>query len=418
MTGARERLDILIVSNLWPPEFVGGYELGASEVARRLEARGHRITVLTSTYGKGPERDGRVARLLYEQVRWRPQRLRRLLIEGARSAAAIPRVRRWLRESTFDLVYLFNPLGLDAALVQSLGDLGRPVVAYVSDDWVARWPSCDRLYAAWMDPALAPAGPRRLVVAIGRRVLARAGVLTREPSRLPFEHAQWVSRFVQGLSRPHARPRSEHVIPWGIDVSRFRHRDRTAEELTRWLYVGQIEEHKGAHVAIDAVRLLRDRREPVTLTLVGDDRTGFASALARRVAADGLAPFVYFAGRQPHERLWEEAYDRGGVLVFPSQWDEPFSITLLEAFASGLPVIATRTGGTGELVRDGENATVVDTASAEHLATQWSRLAREPDAAVRMARRARALVEQQFDLDRMVDRVERHLLDVAGGERT
>jgi glycosyltransferase involved in cell wall biosynthesis len=408
MTGARDRLDILLVSNLWPPAFVGGYELGATEVARSLEARGHRVTVLTSTYGvSAPAREGNVARLLYEQVHWRPQRLRRLVVEGVRSALAIARVRRFLRESTFDLVYLFNPLGLTAAVVQSLGDAGRPVVAYVSDDWVATWPSCDRLYAAWTTEPGA-------VAALVRRWLAGRGVLTREPARLPFEHAQYVSRFVERISVARGRPRTEAVIPWGIDLARFPYRERRPDELSQWLYVGQIEQHKGAHTAVDAVRILRDRGQPVSLTLVGNDTTGFATALERRVADEGLAPLVRFAGRRPRERLWEEAYDRAGTLVFPAQWDEPFSITVLEAFASGLPVIATCTGGTGELVRDGENATVVQAGSPEHLATQWCRLAGDPDTAIRMARRAREVVERELDLGHMVDRVERHLLDVAG----
>jgi glycosyltransferase involved in cell wall biosynthesis len=243
-------------------------------------------------------------------------------------------------------------------------------------------------------------------------------VLTREPSRLPFQHAQYVSRFIEGISVARGRPRTQDVIPWGIDVSRFPYRDRTPAELSQWLYVGQIEQHKGAHTAVDAVRILRDRRQPVTLTLVGNDTTGFATALKRRVADEGLASFVRFAGRRPRERLWEEAYDRGGTLVFPAEWDEPFSITLLEAFASGLPVITTVTGGTGELVRDGETATVMEAGSAEHLASQWRRLVDDPERAVRMARRARAVVEQEFGLARMVDRVEAHLLDVAGGQWT
>jgi glycosyltransferase involved in cell wall biosynthesis len=415
MRRSRDGLDILLVSNLWPPAFVGGYELGASEVARGLEARGHRITVLASTYGvRRPVREGDVARLLYEQVHWRPQRLRRLVFEGIRSARAVPRVRRFLRECPFDVVYLFNPLGLTAAVVQRIADAGRPVVAYVSDDWVAKWPSGDRLYAAWTDPALAGSPPRRAVVTLARRWLEGRGVLTREPSRIPFQHAQYVSRFVERSSLARGRPRTHDVIPWGIDVARFPYRERTPAELSRWLYVGQIEEHKGAHTAVDAVRILRDRQQPVTLTLVGNDRTGFATALARRVADEGLAPFVRFAGRLPHARLAAEAYEGGGVLVFPSRWDEPFSITLLEAFASGIPVLTTVTGGTGELVSDGENATVVETGSAEHLASRWCELARDPEAAMRMARRARAVVEERFQLEHMVDRVERHLVDVAG----
>ena len=69
----------------------------------------------------------------------------------------------------------------------------------------------------------------------------------------------------------------------------------------------------------------------------------------------GLERSVRFTGLIPRERL-PEIYKQHGTLIFPSVWDEPFSITLLEAMSSGLAVVGTTTGGSAELLADGVNA--------------------------------------------------------------
>jgi glycosyltransferase involved in cell wall biosynthesis len=416
MPARAKTLDILVVSDLWPPHVVGGYELGARDVAARLAARGHGITVLTSTYGvSGPCVEGHVHRLLYEELQWRPLGPRALLAATARSVRRGGLARRFLRDARFDVVHLFNPLGLSARLLQDLLDAGRPVVAYVSDHWVTQWPWCDWLYTRWMTPRPARPAGQKLALVAARRVLRRLGALPRHPDYNLVRHAQFVSRFVRALSVPKLHLRTQEIIPWGIDVARFPFRERRAEELGRWVYVGQLEEHKGAHVAIDAVAALRARGEPVTLTLVGRDTTAYAARLRTQVAAGGLEAYVRFTGPRDRDRLVEEAYDPAGLLVFPTLWEEPFSLTLLEAFASGLPVVTTVTGGTGELVRHGVNATVITRGSAQHLAAQYLALRREPERALGTARRARRLVEEHLDLEHMVDRVEAHLLAVTEG---
>jgi len=101
--------------------------------------------------------------------------------------------------------------------------------------------------------------------------------------------------------------------------------------------------------------------------------------------------------------------------VFATLRDEPFSLTLIEAFASGIPVMTTVTGGTGELVRDGENATVYRTGDVAHLVARWEALVDAPDAALAATRRARAAVEARLDIERMVDDIEAHLQAVHAG---
>ena len=414
MTG--RTLDLLIVSDLWPPHFVGGYELGAARIAARLAARGHRITVLTSSYGVDePCSDDGVQRVLFEQVHFSalgPRRLIRDTIESTRRRKALPKV---LDELCFDLVYLFNPLGLRANVVLDLCRTGRPVVAYVSDHWVGQWPQADRLLAHWLTPRWYLSPLAEIGFVLLRQLFRRLGHLDFTPAELPIRHAQFVSRFIQHLSRPRLPAlATEEVIPWGIDVARLPYRPRRSEELSEWAYVGQLEEHKGPHVAIEAVRRLREAGERVRLTLYGTGG-GFAANLQQQVRSAGLSERVHFAGQVPPERLWGEVNARAGLLIFPTLWDEPFSITLLEAFASGVPVVCTLTGGTGEIVRDGETATVVRSGDADDLVRVFRALRARPEHALAMAERARDVVEAHLDIEHMVDRVERHLLEVAEG---
>jgi glycosyltransferase involved in cell wall biosynthesis len=414
--GVSQTLDILLVSDVWPPHFIGGYELGAADVVRRLTQRGHRVTVLTSTYGlAAPESDGDVHRLLYERMSGDFLAPRALLRESLRSARRGVATQKFLRTARFDLVYVFNLLGLNARLLQDLADTGRPLVAYVSDSWAARWPWCDPLYTRWMEPRPYLSSRRKLSLALARRALRRLGALARRPEYNPIHHAQFVSRYIRDISAPRMPLQTQEVIPWGIDVGRFAYLERPSDELRRWVYVGQLEEHKGAHTAVAAVKLLREQGQDVELTLFGRDTTGYAQALKRRVAADGLEGRVRFAGGRAREDLWAEASAAGGLLVFPTMWEEPFSITVLEAFASGLPVLSTLTGGTGEIVRHGETATVFSAGSEQHLAAQWCTLVRHPERVREMARRARAIVAEHLDVERMVDRLEHHLVEVAEG---
>ncbi|MFQ5772284.1 MAG: hypothetical protein ACE5HX_17245, partial [bacterium] len=71
---------ILVISNLYPPYFVGGYELGCRDVVDGLKARGHHVKVLTSTYGVNkPEHDSEVYRWLQSDLGWNTRSLTRFV---------------------------------------------------------------------------------------------------------------------------------------------------------------------------------------------------------------------------------------------------------------------------------------------------------------------------------------------------
>jgi glycosyltransferase involved in cell wall biosynthesis len=92
---------------------------------------------------------------------------------------------------------------------------------------------------------------------------------------------------------------------------------------------------------------------------------------------------------------------RAGLFILPSL-NEGISLTLLEAMAVGLPVVATRVGGTPEAVEDGVTGLLVPAGDPEALAAAILRLRRDPVLARRLGEAGRRRVEQHFDVIRMV----------------
>ena len=136
------------------------------------------------------------------------------------------------------------------------------------------------------------------------------------------------------------------------DRPRFLGPGRRREWAWRLLYVGRIDERKGADVAVSALANLPGE---ATLTVLGDGDDEHRADLDRQIAAAGLESRVRLEPGRPREGLVACCDDHDAVL-FPVRWDEPWGLVPLEAMARGRPVVATGTGGSAEYLRDGENA--------------------------------------------------------------
>ncbi len=163
------------------------------------------------------------------------------------------------------------------------------------------------------------------------------------------------------------------VVYNGVD-SRFIPRDQHAaraelglpDQAFILLFVGFLVPVKGVEVLLAALERLGDTQWYCALVGGGPLETDL------KAQARGLGSRVLFAGVQPTERIprWMNAAD---VLVLPS-FSEGRPNVVLEAQASGLPVIATRVGGTPELIRDGQTGLLVDSGDPEQLAQAIARL--------------------------------------------
>jgi glycosyltransferase involved in cell wall biosynthesis len=101
------------------------------------------------------------------------------------------------------------------------------------------------------------------------------------------------------------------------------------------------------------------------------------------------------------------------MLVLPSIWPEPFSRAILEGMVSGLVVAAARTGGTPEIIVDGENGLMFMPNDFEELANKIAQLIDDPEARNRMVRNARQTILERFTMDRMMDEIENYLGEAA-----
>src|SRR6185295_15692583 len=103
-------LRIAVVSNYYPPHYIGGYELGCRDIVEALKARGHEVRVLTSTYRvDGPQIDAHVYRWLQIGEWWTPNYLRDLATVLKRETANLQAFRQLCREFQPDLIYVWNP---------------------------------------------------------------------------------------------------------------------------------------------------------------------------------------------------------------------------------------------------------------------------------------------------------------------
>lgn len=184
----------------------------------------------------------------------------------------------------------------------------------------------------------------------------------------------------------------------GVDVARYQPAPpRTASGPAQILAVANLIPEKGLHHLIDALALLGDH--PVLLKVVGDGPE--RAALERRVNLLALRHHVEFLGlRDDVDRLMQES----DLMVHPATWQEAFGLTIAEAMASGIPVVATRTGGIPELVEDGVTGLLVAPGSSHDLGGAIRHLLDDGELRSRMGAAGRKRVEESFSLDQCISR--------------
>ncbi len=187
-----------------------------------------------------------------------------------------------------------------------------------------------------------------------------------------------------------------HVIQNGVDSDKFspalrdRHRGRTRESLSIsetamiYLFVGSGFERKGVRQLLAAFAALPDQQ--ANLVIVGKDRK--QRIYQAQAKALGVIDRVRFCGPQQDVRPFYGAAD---VFVLSALY-EPFSNAVLEALASGLPVITSTGSGVSELISPGINGFVCDALDTDTLASQMSALA-DPKLRDSASRAARASVK-------------------------
>jgi glycogen synthase len=378
---------ILTVSNLYPPHYVGGYELRCRQTVEALRSRGHTVRVLTSDYGvptAAPDPgDPEIRRALrINGFFGRPWLGIRDLagLEIHNNRALISAADDWKP----DVVHVWNLGGISKSLIFTLARLGVPTAYDISDHWIARSLKAD----VWLDwwnranPSPAARALRFFWSVTGARRKFDAEAPTNPVRQARFKRIYFCSAALRSLTVEAGYDvRHGGVIHCAVDIEKFAGDPAPAEQpVRRLLYVGRLAEDKGVMTALRAMK----RLEPgagLELHVYGRGDEAYTRAL-HQFAADNALP-VHFSSAKADEM--PAVYRAHDALLFTSEWEEPFALTPLEAMASGLPVIGTTTGGSKELLRDGENSLTYQAGDDGQLADRVRTLAADPSLRARIA---------------------------------
>jgi glycosyltransferase involved in cell wall biosynthesis len=243
----------------------------------------------------------------------------------------------------------------------------------------------------WFENLLVPRHPR------WRRRYWRA---SRRGRVVSVANSNYLARAVEWLYP--LSPRSVAVVSNGVDCQRFFPRpDRQAAAegvLPTVAFLGRVAVEKGPDVLLRAASSLAGRGTAFRLLIIGDTNWGFndGGPYAREIAslvghlrAQGV--HVVQAGHVPRAEL-PELLREADIQVVSSRWDEPFGLVTLEGMATGLPIIATATGGTPEVLSG--TGVLVPREDEQALAAALEQLIADRQARIRLGTAARKRAER------------------------
>jgi glycosyltransferase involved in cell wall biosynthesis len=402
------------VSDRYPPYFTGGYEIACQAVVERLRTQGHDPTVLASNYGLQGRTatEDHVCRLLH-----RPQDSPSLLELAHWEIADNHALRGTMRDVRPEVIYAWSQAQLFPSLHATMRESGVPVVHALHDLWIPnQLEEGERLRQAWLRQG---SGPFKSAAKwVLRRFLRYRDAQWLRPvglADLDLGHAIFCSRFRQAQHAAVGLPiRESRVVYNGIDLDRFcGPRAREGSGL-RVLFVGRLVREKGLHTVIEALSHL-DVADDVRLTVLGVAAHPFeyADDLRARVAEAGLSERVEFRSPLPNDAM-PNAYHEHDVLVFPSAGDEGLPMALIEAMACGLAVATTLTGGSPEIVTEGETGLAFPAGDSVALADRLRRLAQDPPLRRQLAAAGQARARERFGIERAARETLEFLAAAAG----
>jgi glycosyltransferase involved in cell wall biosynthesis len=395
-------LRILFITDAFPPHAYGS-GWSAYHLARGLRAQGHTVRVIlahaalrleATTYDDFPVWRARPTERTYNPAVFAisglgPGRIARSL------------VRRWRPD-------VIHAQHINSALIAHHVAGSTPVIITVRDHWPicfygtaladARCPSClNGTRSVCNVRRGAPDAPRiahLLKAATMRAMLAQRGHVLRAASVIAASEA--IEREVRTVVGPDSVTRIPNAVDQGAVATADASVIPNIPERF-FLFAGKLSAHKGADLLPAIMRSLGDDAPP--LLVVGD---GEEAAALHAAANDGGLP-IRVLGRVPNTAAIG-LMRRAIALVTPARWPEPLSRTHLEALAAGCPIVATDTGGTGEIVVDGVTGYLTAVGDTDAMAHALSILASDVAMRDKMSVASRDRSTALFSLDAVTNR--------------
>ena len=375
---------LLLVTNLYPPQELGGYGRSMADFAWGLSQRGHQLQVLTSDapylQAVSPDREQGIDRSLKLKgtynggVKIERNAGRCRIIDAANRKV----VQRWLARGPWHGALVGNLDLLGMELLEQLLQANLPVLHHMG--FVPSVPG--QLYKSLHYQLVAASDAVRQVIADTASAAAEIPVV------FPGARVELFGEQATGLPLSPPSP-------------------------LRIAYAGLLMPSKGVHTLIEALILLHQQGTAFTAQLAGQSFTyGYREKLEVDLAQAGLADRVRFVGSLEREQL-ARFFAEHNVCVFPSQHPEAFGIVQAEAMASGLALVSSGVGGAAEVFENGISGLQFQASNANHLAEVLTQLGGDPARVQQLSAAGQQRAREVLTVERSALQLEQLLVKAA-----
>ena len=410
---------ILFLTNFYPPHELGGYAQWCQEVAVKLQDKGHDVLVLTSRHMRDSSNtiiEKGIVRKLYLQAEidyYQPVDF--FLKRSRQEKSNIDELAKCIENFKPDTIMVWGMWNLSSLVPHHAEKLLPGKVAYYIASY---WPIDTNLHTAyWQAPA-----NRKITefIKIPFRHAALAQILKEAlSSELEHRYVYCCSEFVRDtLVAAGSIPSSAEVLLGGIDPTPFlikqQENHKEISMTLKLVYFGRLIYDKGVHTAIEALGNLRRKgiNHRIELTIIGGGHPEYMEYLKDLGRKLRVSDRIKYTDQVPRDQV-PRLLKRFDAYLFTSIWPEPMARSVMEAMAAGLLVIGTEVGGQVEMLRNEQNALTFQAEDPLGLANQIERAMNDSALRKQLALSGKEMVIEHFTIDRMVDEIEKKLLEIS-----
>lgn len=407
-------MKLLFLSNLYPPNEIGGYEKLCYSIAQGMVDKGYEVVILTSDYGKKKynHKNQKVINELKLHINseniYTPflgsEEEKRLINE--RNINCYKKV---IESEQPDLVFIWNLFFLDQSFLSALCEDNIKKVFFLTDNWLL-FSVNPEFIGSYMNQQITKMRNQNI-----RHYMKKfIELFHSKKCNIFFKNfsAIFSSNYMLQLYKTAGIKFDESKLIYnGVELKKLRNIkkiDRSffvLEERINLFFAGRIVDVKGLDVLLRSLNLLinEKRYTNIFLKVIGDNSDSvYMKKINDYIKNHKLERYVSFQKPVSEEKLLEE-FQKNDIFIFPSLY-EPFSLTLIYAQASGIPTIASKTGGNPEIIINGKTGMLYDKFNYKKPARIIIELINKPGLRNRISENAMENANK-FGLDEMKDRI-------------
>lgn len=394
-----------MVSNKTPPDYDGGYELRAFQIANALRERGHNVDMATSFLRPGFKLESPEPEWVHRIFKFVPisdksgvarkmdAAWRRVLCTNV-AAHNVPAMREFLKGRDYDLAYCFGLHRISLASAYPITEKGIPILWHAGGTYIVdqlhRWPNEMPGFKFAMNTA--------------------ARKWYELEKLVDYSNIAYVSEFLKnyfeehGMSVPHP-----YVISRGADFEPRKDVDRGRQQPPVFFMASRLDREKGIDTAVSAVGLLKSHRPDLDWRLEIGGKPGdqsYRDELDRLAENLDVGDRITFLGKLTRDQVLEKMR-AATAFVSCSRYGEPFAGTIIETLASGTPLVGSIDGSIKEVVEHEKSALLFDKDDAKTLSQHLERVLTDAGLAQRIALAGTEVIEGRYTLAKILDQTER-----------